>query len=149
MSKGGTAHFIGVSAGGALNVAGTVPSDVAVFSGGVETVLSGGVVTGASGSGTAISGGTVNVLSGGSFEHASIFSGGKLNVSKGGAVDDINVSSGGALNVAGKVTSNVVVWSRWRRDGVVGRRGQRLGRCRHSNLRRHSERAVGRRVFVC
>ena len=58
-------HNIAVSSGGALNVAGTVTSDVAVFSGGVETVSSGGVVSGQHGAGTAISGGTVNVLSGG------------------------------------------------------------------------------------
>ena len=54
--------------GGALNVAGTITSDVAVFAGGVETVSSGGVVSGQSGTGTSIFGGTVNVLSGGTFD---------------------------------------------------------------------------------
>ena len=83
VEKGATAYFIGVSAGAALNVAGTITSDVTVYSGGVETVSSGGVVSGSAGAGTAISG-TVNVLSGGKFSFADVDRGGHLNVSKGG-----------------------------------------------------------------
>jgi autotransporter passenger strand-loop-strand repeat protein len=110
VEKGGTAYFIGVSAGAALNVAGIITSDVTVFAGGVETVLSGGVVSGSAGAGTAISG-TVNVLSGGKFSFSDVDSGGRLNVSRGGTAHDISVSSGGALNVAGAITSDVTVFS--------------------------------------
>jgi autotransporter passenger strand-loop-strand repeat protein len=109
--KGGTADFIAVSSGGALNVAGTITSDVAIFSGGVETVSSGSVVSGTFGSGTAISGGTVNVLSRGAFSFADVDSGGKLSVSKGGTAHNISVSSGGALNVAGTITNDVAIFA--------------------------------------
>ena len=66
MSKGGTAHDIVVSTGGALNVAGTITSNVAVFSGGVETVSSGGWSAATFWAGTPDFG-TVNVLSGGKY----------------------------------------------------------------------------------
>jgi autotransporter passenger strand-loop-strand repeat protein len=111
VSKGGTTHDIQVLSGGALNVAGTVTSDVAVFAGGIETVSSGGLVSGSAGAGTNISAGTVNVLSGGTFEFTTVFAGGKLNISKGGRAASIVVSSGGNLNVAGTTTSNVTVSS--------------------------------------
>ena len=111
ISKGGIAHDIFVSSGSELNVAGTITSNVSVFSDGIETVSSGGVVTGASAARTTISGGEVDVLSGGRLGFATVSSGGVLNISSGGSAANIIVSSGGALNLAGTTTSNVTVFS--------------------------------------
>ena len=57
ISAGGSGAFIGVSAGGTLNVAGTILSNVSVSAGAVENVLSGGLISGVSGSGTGVSSG--------------------------------------------------------------------------------------------
>ena len=96
--------------GGNLNVAGTITSHVAVFSGGIETVSSGGVVTGAADDSTVIFGGEVDVLSGGKLGFATVFSGGALSLAGGGSAANIIVS-GGNLDVAGTTTSNVRVLS--------------------------------------
>ena len=120
-----------VVSGGNLNVAGTVTSDVTVFSGGLETVAAGGVVSGSGVAGTTLSGGEVNVLSGGQLAFATVSSGGELNVSKGGSAADIVVSSGGGLNVAGTVTGNVTVLSGGRETISRRRPGERRGRFGH------------------
>ncbi|MBR1315864.1 hypothetical protein JQ562_32880 [Bradyrhizobium sp. AUGA SZCCT0051] len=98
VSAGGGADRFAVSSGGTLNVAGTVNSFTAVFTGGVENIEAGGFISGAIGSGTGISGGTVNVLAGGSASFLSVSSGGVFNVA-GTTLGMIGVRSGGVENV--------------------------------------------------
>ncbi|WP_375787265.1 hypothetical protein ACE10Z_06865 [Bradyrhizobium sp. Pha-3] len=98
VSAGGGADRFAVSSGGTLNVAGTVNSFTAVFTGGVENIEAGGFISGAIGSGTGISGGTVNVLAGGSASFLSVSSGGVFNVA-GTTLSMIGVRNGGVENV--------------------------------------------------
>ncbi|MCS3446158.1 MULTISPECIES: beta strand repeat-containing protein [Bradyrhizobium] len=98
ISAGGGADRLAVSSGGTLNVAGTVNSFTAVFTGGVENIEAGGFISGAVGSGTGISGGTVNVLAGGSASYLSVSSGGIFNVA-GTTLSMIGVRDGGVENV--------------------------------------------------
>ena len=111
IQAGGSAAFVGVSSNGKINVAGTILSNTAVSSGGVENVLSGGVISGASGSGTAVyAGGILNVSSGGSAAHVGL-SGGILNLLSGATAFNVSVSSGGSAYVAGALTSNTTVFA--------------------------------------
>ncbi|WP_375778515.1 hypothetical protein ACE103_04785 [Bradyrhizobium sp. ma5] len=98
VGAGGAGDRFAVSSGGTLNVAGTVNSFTAVFTGGVENIEAGGFISGAVGSGTGISGGTVNVLAGGSASYLSVSSGGVFNVA-GTTLSMIGVRSGGVENV--------------------------------------------------
>lgn len=98
MSIPAAPHNLMISNGGTLNVAGTITSNAAVFSGGIEQVFSGGIATRAMGAGTAISGGTVSVLSGGTLDHVTVFAGGELYVA-GAVLSNVAISGGGTENI--------------------------------------------------